>query len=87
MLKALDTLNTVGCLGDTPLQCCMEVWDSTCGVANQGGGSHFQKQGPQSEVYSKVPESRFWPIDKPWIQEQQCGSALYLKRKEKKMDE
>lgn len=81
MLKGLDTLNTVGCLADTPLQCCMEVWDSTCRVVGWGGDSHFQKQGPQAEVYSKVPESRFRPTDKPWIQEQHCGLALYLKKR------
>lgn len=28
-------------LADKPLQCCVEVRDSTCGVADPGGGSHF----------------------------------------------
>jgi len=28
-------------LADMPLQCHMEVWDNTYGVADYGGGSHF----------------------------------------------
>lgn len=29
---------------DTSLQCCMEVWESACGVTDWGSGSHFEKE-------------------------------------------
>jgi len=29
------------------VQCRVEVGDSTCGVADWGGGRHFQKRGPE----------------------------------------
>jgi len=31
---------------DTPRQCCVDVRDSTYGMADRGGGPHFQKRGP-----------------------------------------
>lgn len=43
----LKTLNVVRLSFDTSLQCHMEGWDKTCGVADQSGGSHFLKGGPE----------------------------------------
>ena len=34
-------------MADTPVQCCVGVGNSTCGVADRGGGPHFQKGGPE----------------------------------------
>lgn len=33
------------------LNCRVEVWDSICGVADQGDGSHFQKSRPKGTIF------------------------------------
>lgn len=48
MLKALDIVG----LYFLTLQCHMEVSYSTCGVADLGGGSHFQKGGTDGVLQS-----------------------------------
>ncbi|KAI3371992.1 hypothetical protein L3Q82_006861 [Scortum barcoo] len=82
-----------GCCGavlaDTPLQHCMEVGDSTSGVANLGWWSLFLKKRETREcvpttggshfsslpgkVYARVPERRIRPEVEPQIQNEQCG--------------
>ena len=49
-LKALDMAIMAG----TPVQCCMEIGDSACGLADQCAGSHSQKRGLEGVLQLSV---------------------------------
>ncbi|KAI3358431.1 hypothetical protein L3Q82_014864 [Scortum barcoo] len=88
-----DLTSMSGCCGavlaDTPLQHCMEVGDSTSGVANQGGVvvplfkkgdrrvcSNYRRDHtsqPPREGLRQGTGEENSAYSRPWIQEEQCG--------------